>query len=380
MTTRNPTPVPVPPLPPAPRPSAISPARVFTNIILRPSPIGQIDRAPAAVPPGPGTGQSTGTTTPSIVPVINPPVDITPSENNANAGGTNITVPQPIYISVMDEGTTVTRSTTVLNFIGSGVSVTGTSSQANITIASGGNPGGSNTQVQFNNSGLFGGSANLTFNNSTQTLGIGGNVSATGNIVGSYFVGDGSQLTGLPASYANANVVTLLANFGSNTILTTGNVTSGNIVTGGVVSATGNIRGSNLNTAGIVSATGNITGSFFVGNGSQLTGIVSSYGNANVAANLAAFGSNPISTTGNVAAGNFIGSGVGTPTITSTTDLDLSAVSAVRVIGGGTFRLPTLTTAQIANLTAVNGDIVYNSTTSKIQAYAGNVWGNITLS
>jgi hypothetical protein len=75
-----------------------------------------------------------------------------------------------------------------------------------------------------------------------------------------------------------------------------------------------------------------------------------------------------------------VASGAGTPTITSTTNLDLSAVTAVRVVGGGSFRLPTLTTAQIANLTAVNGDMVYNSSTAKIQAYAGNVWGNITLS
>ena len=58
-----------------------------------------------------------------------------------------------------------------------------------------------------------------------------------------------------------------------------------------------------------VSATGNVTGNYFIGNGSQLTGIVSSYGNANVAANLAAFGSNPISTTGNITASYFIGNG-----------------------------------------------------------------------
>jgi hypothetical protein len=326
------------------------------------------------VPPGPGTGQLTETTTPSIVPVIDFPDDITPSENISNTR-TNIIVPQPVYISVMDEGTTVTGSTTVLNFTGSGVSVTGTSSQANITITggSGGSPGGSNTQIQFNNSGSFGGSANLTFDSSTQTLGIGGNISATGNIVGSYFIGNGSQLTGLPASYGNSNVVTLLAGFGSNTISTTGNITGGNINGGANVNAT-------THTGTTVSVTGNITGSNFFGNGSQLTGIVSSYGNSNVAANLAAFGSNPISTTGNVTAGNFIGGGAGTPTITSTTNLDLSAASSVRVIGGGTFRLPSLTTAQIANLVAVNGDIVYNSTTSTIQAYAGNVWGNITLS
>jgi hypothetical protein len=41
--------------------------------------------------------------------------------------------------------------------------------------------------------------------------------------------------------------------------------------------------------------------------------------------------------------------------------------------------LPTLTTAQIANLIAANGDMVYNSTTTKIQAYANSAWGNITL-
>jgi hypothetical protein len=133
-----------------------------------------------------------------------------------------------------------------------------------------------------------------------------------------------------------------------------------------------------------VSATGNITGSFFVGNGSLLTGLPATYGNANVVTLLAGYGSNTISTTGNVTAGNFVGNvvggGAGTPTISSATNLDLSAASAVRVIGGGTFRLPTLTTAQIANIIAVNGDMVYNSTTTKIQAYAGNVWGNITLS
>ena len=155
-------------------------------------------------------------------------------------------------------------------------------------------------------------------------------------------------------------------------------------VSGVSATMTANVSGGNIVTAGQVSATGNITGNFFVGNGSLLTGIAAGgYGNANVAANLAAFGSNPILTTGNVTAGNFIGNvvggGAGTPTITSATNLDLSAASAVRVIGGGTFRLPTLTTAQIANIIAANGDMVYNSTTTKIQAYANSVWGNITL-
>ena len=106
-----------------------------------------------------------------------------------------------------------------------------------------------------------------------------GLVSATGNITGSYFIGNGSQLTGLPAGYSNADVATFLASFGSNTISTTGTITAGNISPGNVtttgqVSATGNITGGNIFTAGSISATGNI-------NGSNLTigNIVNSNGN-----------------------------------------------------------------------------------------------------
>jgi hypothetical protein len=56
-----------------------------------------------------------------------------------------------------------------------------------------------------------------------------GNVSAVGNITGAYIFGNGSQLTGLPATYGNANVADFLAAYGSNTISTTGNVIAGNI-------------------------------------------------------------------------------------------------------------------------------------------------------
>ena len=46
----------------------------------------------------------------------------------------------------------------------------------------GGTPGGSNTQIQFNNNGSFGGDANLTWSSSTQSLNIGlGNLRADTN-------------------------------------------------------------------------------------------------------------------------------------------------------------------------------------------------------
>jgi len=163
-------------------------------------------------------------------------------------------------------------------------------------------------------------------------------ITTTGNITANYFIGDGSQLTGLPASYTDANVVNLLGNFGSNTISTTGNISGSYILGNGsqltglsTVATTGSYNDltnkptiptatSNLtNDSGFittgnlaalttnVTTTGNISGAYILGNGSQLTGLPASYSNANVATFLADFGSNTISTTGNITAQNFTG-------------------------------------------------------------------------
>jgi hypothetical protein len=79
---------------------------------------------------------------------------------------------------------------------------------------------------------------------------VSGIVSATGNITASYLLGNGSQITGLPAGYANADVAAYLA---SGTVST-------NILTTALISATGNVTGGNIRTAGSISAAGNITG------------------------------------------------------------------------------------------------------------------------
>lgn len=150
-------------------------------------------------------------------------------------------------------------------------------------------------------------------------LGNDGTVSATGNVTAPYFLGNGSQLTGLPATYSNVDVSNFLANgFGSNTISTTGNITSGYILgngsqlTGIVSSTYGNAQVATFLSAfgsNVISTSGNITGGYILGNGSQLTGLPATYGNANVVANLAALGTNPVSTTGNITASYFIGNG-----------------------------------------------------------------------
>jgi len=59
----------------------------------------------------------------------------------------------------------------------------------------GGTPGGSNTQIQFNNAGAFGASANLTFNGST--LNLTGELTASNSVSASTLHGDGAALTAL---------------------------------------------------------------------------------------------------------------------------------------------------------------------------------------
>ena len=174
--------------------------------------------------------------------------------------------------------------------------------------------------------------------------------------MGTYILGNGSQLTGITTVYGNSNVTTLLAAYGSNTISTTGNVTSGNVLTGGLISAAGNITGTNLfgtvqtstqlnitslgtlssltvsgnTTSGNISTTGNIAGSYFIGNGSQLTGISSSATlSGNLAGNLAGngFGANAfsfVSATGNITGGNLTTAGTMTAaTVTETSSIVL---------------------------------------------------------
>jgi len=129
------------------------------------------------------------------------------------------------------------------------------------------------------------------------------NIIATGNITGNYFLGNGSQLTGVVAVSANtANTAVTVTGNAQPNITSVGTLTS--------LSSTGNVTGGNLRTAGAVSATGNVTGNYFLGNGSQLTGLPATYSNANVVTLLANFGSNSISTTGNITAGNVFVPGV----------------------------------------------------------------------
>jgi hypothetical protein len=226
-----------------------------------------------------------------------------------------------------------------------------------------------------------------------------GAVSATGNVTGNFFIGNGSLLTGIVSSYGNANVAANLAAFANNPILTTGNITGGNIlgngsglssitganVTGTVANATFATSAGTATTAGTVttaaqanitsvgtltslSVTGNITtAANFVGNGAALTGIVSNYGNANVAANLAAFANNPISTTGNITGGNIIGNG---SALSAITGANVSGTVANATFATSASTAGTVTANAQANITSVG---VLTSLSSTGDVTGGNL-------
>lgn len=82
-------------------------------------------------------------------------------------------------VDVEDEGVAVNSATT-LNFVGAGVTATDAGGgTATITIpggGGGGTPGGSNTQVQFNDGGSFGGDADFTWDSTANELRITGSI------------------------------------------------------------------------------------------------------------------------------------------------------------------------------------------------------------
>jgi len=70
---------------------------------------------------------------------------------------------------------------------------------------------------------------------------------------------------------------------------------------------------------------------------------------------------------------------VGTPTLTSSSNINMTVGGSVTVSGGG-FRVATLTGTQRNALAAANGEIVYNSSTSKLQAYENSAWSDVISS
>lgn len=85
---------------------------------------------------------------------------------------------------------------------------------------------------------------------------------------------------------------------------------------------------------------------------------------------------NDLTTNNNVYAANFISTGIGLPVIQSASTLTLAASDGV-IVQNGPFRLPSFTTTEKNALTAVNGDMVYDSTLNKAQVYENGAWASL---
>jgi hypothetical protein len=109
------------------------------------------------------------------------------------------------------------------------------------------------------------------------------NVATALGASGTFAIGNAATVgttLGVTGNITGGNVI-----FGSGQVTGTGNVTGGNIAVSGVllstntISLAGNVNAGNLRTGGQLSATGNVTsaanisGTYFLGNGSQLTGL-----------------------------------------------------------------------------------------------------------
>ena len=128
---------------------------------------------------------------------------------------------------------------------------------AAFTGGGGGSPGGSNTQIQYNNNGVFAGSAALTFNNTTNAIATTGTFSATANITGGNILTAG--VITATANITGGNILTAGVVSSTGAITATANITGGNILTAGVMSSTGNAIHGNILTAGVASIGGTIT-------------------------------------------------------------------------------------------------------------------------
>ena len=261
------------------------------------------------------------------------------------------------------------------------------------------------------------------------------NLSATGNVNASYFVGNGAALTGITIDttqilnsnskviipsvnsniISNVNGVTVTTTFGgglsvvgtvsaSTALSATGNVVGGNIFTAGLISATGsisspaNVSGGNLLTGGIISTAGNITGGNVLGganvNATTHTGTTVSVtgnitggnilGGANV--NATTHTGDTVSVTGNITGGNILGgANVNATTHTGDTVSVTGSITGGNLLTAGLISSTgnitsgNLTTAGVVTTTAnvIGGNLI---TTGVVSAATLVVTGNITAS
>ena len=281
-----------------------------------------------------------------------------------------------------------------------------------VRIAVGQNGGGGPNLWDFDATGnltLPGNTFSVNYANGTQvSLGGGGIALANLSVSVNSPSGNGSltysnstgvftftpaNLSSVAGNYGNSNVVTLLSSLGSNTIVTTGNISAGNILTSAEVIASGVIQsGTGLSTGGYlsvdgaadlhnttvtgnISATGNVTANNFIGNIS-ITGNVAGT-SANVTLVAGAY-STVFDNTGNTA---FANGTVSLTTLSATGNITSGNITTTGNVSGNTagfaigYRdIPQVSFTSNATITTSDAGKHYYSTlsTSNVLTIANN--------
>ena len=241
----------------------------------------------------------------------------------------------------------IVNGTQIANTWSGGFSVVGAVA-ASTTISATGNAIAGNVQT----AGVITATGNITSagNISAGNVIVGGAVSSVGNVTGGNVIGTTAVSTAgsvVGGSLRTNGVVSAAGDIYGNNFSATTDITAG-----GNIGATGDLSGANLTLTGFVSATGNVTGSYFLGNGSQLTGIDAAgiqSGNSNVRV---------VSSGGNVSIG-----------IGGTSNIAVFSTLGANITGwiGATGNLE------------VGGNVAFTGTTQNINLGTSQTTGNITL-
>ena len=297
---------------------------------------------------------------PNVVAILDGNVALTLNAQDAtftgNVSGSNLSTSGNVTASFFIGNGSQLTGLSAGSIISNGNSNVVVAANANVTVSVAGN---TNIFTVTGTGANIAGSANVTGNANV------GNLGTSGNVTASFFIGNGSQLTGITAGSvisngnsnvtvaANANVTVSVA---GNSNVVSINGTGANIL--GALSVTGNANVGNLGTSG------NVTASFFIGNGSQLTGLPGgtfiSNGNSNVT--VAANANVTVSVAGNTNVFTITGTGAniaGTVNVTGNANVGNLGTSTAIITTG--------------NITTINSGLLQNGNSNVTIATNSNI-------
>jgi cytoskeletal protein CcmA (bactofilin family) len=288
---------------------------------------------------------------------------------NSTSGINNIIVANLVPTAIYANGSVGTAGQTLLSNGSSVYWGTGTS--------------GSNTQIQFNDSGVANGSAGFTFTKSSNNLFVGNTVTATN------FSGNGASITSVNAAtvggntigdiqtYADNKAANAYSNAMSDTLSRNGSYSGNNTLAG-----TNTVISSNLFVTGTINRSPTITLGGDLSGSITLTDLVGGTLTATIAANSVALGAD---TTGDYVANVTAGSGLSgsatgegsTPTLAVVANNGLASNSSGVFVVANTGVVSNSSGVHIGQAVAITDNVTFNDITINGNTTLGNATSDV---